>query len=168
MKVLFVGRFQPFHKGHLQIIQYASKKYDEVIIGVGSSQCNHTKHNPFSSEERKMMIERSLKDIDITNFSIVFIPDIHNYPKWVPYLTSIIPDFDIVLSNSPLTTRLFSEKGYTVEETPIYDRKRYSGKEIRKRIINNEDWEDLVPDPVYKIIKEIHGVIRLKDLAKQE
>jgi len=168
MKILFIGRFQPLHKGHLQIIQYASKKYDEVIIGVGSSQYNNTKHNPFSSNERKMMIENSLKNIDVSNYSIVFIPDIHDYPKWVPYITTIIPDFDVVLSNSPLTTRLFSEKGYTVEETPIYDRSKYSGKEIRKRMINDENWEELVPHPVYKIIKEIHGVKRLKDLAKQE
>jgi nicotinamide-nucleotide adenylyltransferase len=168
MKVLFVGRFQPFHKGHLQIIQFVSKKYNEIIIGIGSSQYDHTTHNPFSSEERKMMIERSLKKINVSNFSVVFIPDIHNYPKWVPYVASIIPDFDAVLSNSPLTRRLFSEKGYNVEETPIYDRSKYSGKEIRKRIINDEEWKDLVPDSVYEIIKEIQGVKRLKDLANQE
>ena len=115
MKALFIGRFQPFHKGHLQIIQHASKKYDEVIIGIGSSQYNHTKHNPFSSQERKMMIEKSMENIDVKNYSTVLIPDIHNYPKWAPYVTSIIPDFDVVLSNSSLTKRLFSEQGYTVE-----------------------------------------------------
>jgi len=167
MKALFVGRFQPFHKGHLQIIQSASKDYDEVIIGMGSSQYDNTLKDPFTSDERKLMIENSLEKTGVKNYRIVLLPDIHNYPKWVPYVVSIISDFNVVLSNSSLTKRLFSEKGYLVKETPIYDRTRYSGKEIRRRIVNDEQWKDLVPEPVYKIIKEIHGVQRLKKLAEK-
>lgn len=166
MKALFIGRFQPFHNGHLQIIQSASKEYEEVIICIGSSQYDHTKNNPFTSDERRLMIERSLGKIGVKNYKIMLIPDIHNYPEWVDYVISIISDFDIVLSNSSLTKRLFSEKGYIVKEAPLYDRTKCSGKKIRRRMINNEDWEDFVPEPVYKIIKDIDGVQRLKELSK--
>jgi nicotinamide-nucleotide adenylyltransferase len=168
MKALFVGRFQPFHKGHLLIIKNASNKYSKIIIGIGSSQYHHTKNNPFSSIERKKMIESAMKEIKLHNYSIEEIPDIHNYPKWVPYVTEIIPDFDVVISNNTLIQNLFSEKEYTVVDTPIFDRKKYSGKEIRKRMIDDKDWENLVPDSVIKIIKDIKGVQRLKNLAKQE
>ena len=167
MKALFIGRFQPFHKGHLQILKNASKEYEEIIIGLGSSQYGYTLKDPFTSEERKLMIEKTLKKTGIKNYRIELIPDIHNYPKWVPYVTSIIPDFDVVLSNSSLTKRLFSENGYKVNETPLYDRNKYSGKEIRRRILNDEQWIDLVPEPVYNVIKEINGVKRLKKLAEK-
>ena len=165
MKALFIGRFQPLHNGHLQILKHASKEYDEVIIGIGSSQYGHTLENPFTSDERTLMIKKALEHEGIINYSIFLIPDIHNYPKWVSHVTSIITDFDVVLSNSNLTKRLFSEKGYIVKKTPIYDRDKYSGKEIRKRMINNEQWNNLVPESGCKIIKKINGVSRLKDLS---
>lgn len=165
MKALFIGRFQPLHKGHLQIMQHASKEYDEVIIGIGSSQYGHTLENPFTSDERALTIKNALEYEGIVNYSIVLIPDIHNYPKWVSHVTSIIPNFDVVLSNSSLTKRLFSEKEYAVKKTAIYDRDKYSGKEIRKRMINDEQWKGLVPEPVYQIIKKIDGVNRLKELS---
>ena len=167
MKALFIGRFQPLHKGHLQIIQSASKKYDEIIIGIGSSQYADTKINPFTSKERKLMIEKSLEKLGVKNYRIELIPDIHNYPQWVPYVGSIISDFDVVITNNSLTQRLFSEKGYVVKETVAYDRSKYSGKEIRRRMMNDETWEDLVPEPVCKIIKEIGGVQRIKNSVKQ-
>ena len=166
MNCLFIGRFQPFHKGHLQIIQSACSKYGEVIIGLGSSQYGYTLENPFTSDERKLMIEESLKGTDVKNYRVTLIPDIHDYPKWVDYVISIISDFDVVISNSTLTKRLFSEKGYGVKKTPLYDRGKCSGREIRRRIINDEPWENLVPGPVYDVIKNIDGVNRLKKLSK--
>ncbi|MBE9594206.1 MAG: nicotinamide-nucleotide adenylyltransferase [Proteobacteria bacterium] len=167
MDSLLIGRFQPFHKGHLQLIQGVCVKYGEVIIGVGSSQYGNTLENPFTSDERKLMIEESLGKIGVKNYRVVLIPDIHNYPKWVDHVVSIISDFDVVLSNNSLTKRLFSKKGYVVKETSLYDRDKYSGKEIRRRIINDESWADLVPEPVYNIIKNIGGVDRLKNLSKK-
>ena len=167
MDTLLIGRFQPFHKGHLQLIQGVCTEYDEVIIGIGSSQYDNTLENPFTSDERKFMIKESLGKIGVKNYKMVLIPDIHNYPKWVDHVVSIIPDFDVVLSNNSLSKRLFSKKGYVVKETPLYDRDRYSGKEIRRRIKNDESWMDLVPEPVCNIIKNIGGVDRLKKLSKK-
>jgi nicotinamide-nucleotide adenylyltransferase len=106
-----------------------------------------------------------LEKSKISNYRIVLIPDIHNPPKWVAHVLSIVNDFDVVLTTNALTKRLFKEKGFTVKETPIFDRNNYSGKEIRRRIAHGEQWEDLVPEPVTQIITDIDGVHRIKDLA---
>ncbi len=166
MKALFIGRFQPFHKGHLKIIQNISKKYDEIIIGLGSSQYANSLENPFSSDERIEMIKKSLKKIGVKNYRVERIPDIHDLPRWAAYVASIIPDFDVVITNSSLTKQLFEEKGYKVQETAIFDRINYAGKEIRCRMVEDEPWSDLVPEPVADIIKKIDGVNRLKKLSK--
>ncbi len=166
MNALFIGRFQPFHKGHLMLLQSISSQYDEIIIGIGSSQYSSTIDNPYSEDERKKMIAKSLDKIGINNYKIVLIPDIHNPPKWVSHVLSIVRDFDVVISNNSFTKQLFSEKGYLVKGTPYFEKERYSGEEIRRRMINNEEWEDLVPEVAAKIIKDIDGVQRLKDLSR--
>lgn len=56
---LYIGRFQPFHKGHLLVVRKALEDCNTLVIAVGSSQENRTKKNPFTYEERKLMIERS-------------------------------------------------------------------------------------------------------------
>jgi nicotinamide-nucleotide adenylyltransferase len=164
MNALFIGRFQPFHIGHLKVLQNTSIKYDEIIIGIGSSQYSHNRNNPFTADERKIMVEMSLKKVGISNFKIILIPDIHNPPKWVDHVLSIFTDFDIVITNNKLTKSLFSEKGYSVEKTPLYDKKHYSGKEIRRRMIAGERWAHLVPEEVVNVIKEINGEQRVIDV----
>jgi len=165
MNALFIGRFQPFHKGHMKVIKNASKNYDNIIIGIGSSQYANTLENPFTSDERKKMIKNSLEKNNVKNYRIFLIPDIHNPPKWVDHVVSIISDFDLVISNCSFNKNLFEEKCYIVKETPLYERDKYSGKEIRSRIINGKKWEDLVPRSVYDIIRDIDGINRLKKLA---
>jgi nicotinamide-nucleotide adenylyltransferase len=165
MKALFIGRFQPFHLGHLLLLQRLATQYDEVIIGIGSSQYHDTPDNPFSEAERYQMISRSLDTEGIHNYRIVSIPDIHNPPKWVDYVSSIISDFDLIIANNPFTRKLFSKKGYKVKGTKYFDRKRYSGKEIRRRMIQDEPWADLVPKFVYDLICNIDGVTRLKRIS---
>ena len=164
MNALFIGRFQPFHNGHLKIIKNASQKYDYIIIGIGSSQYTNTRENPFSSDERKKMIEETLKDKGILNFKIIQIPDIHNPPKWVDHVVSIFSDFHIIISNNELTLKLFLEKGYKIEKTPLYEKNLLSGKEIRKRISSGKEWESLVPKTVFKIIRNVNGEKRIKRL----
>ena len=70
MNALFIGRFQPFHLGHLHVIKKYYNKYDILFIGIGSSQYHHTAENPFTYEERKSMIELTLNAGQINNYRI--------------------------------------------------------------------------------------------------
>lgn len=165
MKALFIGRFQPFHNGHLKAIQFILKTYNEIVIGIGSSQYSYTFNNPFTSDERKEMIEVTLKSRNITNFKIVLIPDIHNPPKWVDHVLSIYSNFNVVVTNNTITKNLFSEKGFKVIETPIYSKDKYSGRLIRDKIAKNQDWKKSVPSEVVDIIKKINGENRIKNFT---
>ena len=164
MKALFIGRFQPFHLGHLLLIQQLINQYDELIIGIGSSQYQGTYDNPFSEKERRQMITQSLSTMGFHTYRIVSIPDIHDPPHWVDHVCSIVSDFDVIIANNPFTRKLFSKKGFKVKGTAFFDRKRYSGKEIRRRIIQDEQWSMLVPGSVFKIIIAIDGITRLKSV----
>jgi nicotinamide-nucleotide adenylyltransferase len=166
VKILYIGRFQPFHNGHLKLIKDIKDRYDEIIIGIGSSQYGFDEKNPFTVKERRLMIENTLKNNKINNYIIFEISDIHNYPKWVSHVESIIPKFDVVIANNPLTIELFKKKGYKVIKTKLYNRNVFSGEEIRKKMVNNQNWEKTVPKEVHKIILDIDGVDRLKNLAK--
>ena len=165
MKALFIGRFQPFHLGHLFLLQQLKEHYQELIIGIGSSQYHDTYDNPFSEQERYKMITTSLKEVGITDYRIVSIPDIHDPPHWVDHVRSIVSDFDVVIANNPVTKKLFSQKGYIVRGTRYFNRKEYSGKEIRRRITTDIPWEHLVPPAVSTYMHSVGGIQRIKDLS---
>ncbi len=168
MRALLIGRFQPFHRGHMEVVKYIISRYTAIIIGIGSAQYSHTLDDPFTAGERHLMISRSLEDEGIHNYYLVPIEDLHRNSIWVAHVESIAPPFDVVFANNPLTKRLFYERGYKVVIPPFYDRSKYSGKEIRRRIIKGEKWEHLVPEAVVETIKEIDGISRLRALAQSD
>jgi len=59
---VFIGRFQPFHNGHLNIIQKAISEFDQLIILVGSANRRISIKNPFSAEVRTTLIEEVLAE----------------------------------------------------------------------------------------------------------
>jgi nicotinamide-nucleotide adenylyltransferase len=162
---LLIGRFQPFHKGHLEVVRSIAKKCDSLIIGIGSAQYSHTVDNPFTAGERHLMISRTLKDEGMNEYFLVPIVDINRYAVWVSHVVSLVPPFEVVFTNNNLTRRLFSEAAYQVRDSPMFNRDTYSGTEIRRRMMAGEEWKDLVPPAVAKVIDDIDGVNRIKDLA---
>ncbi len=168
MRGLIIGRFQPFHGGHLSVIKKIAGKCDTIVIGIGSAQYSHTLENPFTAGERYLMISKTLEKEKNLSYYIVPVEDVNRYDVWVSHVESLVPPFDAVYTNNPLTKRLFLEKGYTVKGMPVYDRKVYSGREIRKKMWRDKDWRKLVPEQVANVIKEIDGVERMKTLAKTD
>jgi nicotinamide-nucleotide adenylyltransferase len=169
MRALYVGRFQPFHLGHLEILKRILAEYHEVIILVGSAQLSHTLENPFTAGERIQMITETIDEEKISKrVYIIPIDDINRHSIWVTYVKSLTPSFDTVFSNEPLTIRLFTEAGHTVKQTNLVKRSEWSGTEIRRRILTDESWEKCVPLPVARIIKEIDGISRIKELSESD
>ena len=167
---LFVGRFQPFHLGHLAGIKDVLREVDELVIVIGSAQYSHNWNNPFTAGERLVMIRKALEEagVDYSRVWIVPAPDVHLHMMWVSAVKGYTPPFDVVYSNQPLTCRLFIEAGYDVKAIRFHERKLYSSTEIRERMLKDGNWEKLVPKSVAAFIKEIDGVNRLRDLTKSD
>ncbi len=167
---LFVGRFQPFHLGHLKAVKDILEKLDELVIVVGSSQYSHRMDNPFTAGERVTMIRETLEEegISPSRYWIVPVPDVHVHMVWVAQIVGYTPKFTVLYTNDPLTRRLFVEAGYKVKPVPFHKRELYSATEIRKRMLKRKNWEELLPSSVVRFIKEIGGVERLQDLAKTD
>ncbi|MEA2075285.1 MAG: nicotinamide-nucleotide adenylyltransferase [Euryarchaeota archaeon] len=168
MRALYIGRFQPYHLGHHAVLKEMASEADEVIICIGSAQRSHELDNPFTAGERYMMISKSLRDEGIFNFYIVPVLDVNWNAVWVSHVESLIPPVDVVFTNNPLIERLFKEQGYKVRAPLLFNRKEYSGSEIRRRISINESWESLVPQAVVDVITEINGLKRMKALERSD
>lgn len=170
LRGLLVGRMQPVHEGHLQVIKSILKDVDEVIIGIGSAQLSHTLKDPFTAGERVMMLTKALSEngISASKYYIIPVQDVTCNSIWVAHIKMLTPPFKYVYSGNSLVQRLFLEAGYEVTEPPLFNRENYSGTEVRKRILNDGDWESLVPKSVADVIREIDGISRIKDLSKKE
>lgn len=57
---VYIGRFQPFHDGHLQVVKKALAENDMLVICVGSTDKPRSTKNPWTFEERVVMIGSSL------------------------------------------------------------------------------------------------------------
>ncbi|MEL9929839.1 MAG: nicotinamide-nucleotide adenylyltransferase [Sulfolobales archaeon] len=165
---VFPGRFQPFHYGHLEIIKWSLEKVDELIIVIGTAQESHTIVNPFTAGERILMIRESLKEekIDLSRIYIIPLPDVLMNSAWVQYMRIFTPPFNYGISRNPLVIRLFKEAGYEVLIPPAYKRDFYSSTKIRMLMIaGDRSWRDRVPPAVSRIIDEIKGVERIKEVS---
>jgi nicotinamide-nucleotide adenylyltransferase len=167
---LYVGRFQPFHIGHLDTIRHTLKEVDELVIVIGSAQYSHNANNPFTAGERLVMIRRALLEakVDYSKVWVVPVPDVHLHMLWVRAVEGYTPKFNVVYSNEPLTRRLFMEAGYQVKSIPLFDRKVYMSTIVREKMVEGDSWTELVPKSVAEFILEIDGVNRLRDLVRTD
>jgi len=167
---LLVGRFQPFHVGHLEAVKYALKRVDYLYVVVGSAQRSHERDNPFTAAERIAMIKGALdgNGIDPSRWMAIPIPDADSHSLWVSTVESMVPKFDVVFTNDALTFSLFKNEGIEVKAVRYLDRNRYSATNVRDRILERKDWESLVPPEVAKLVKKFGGVERVRALMRKD
>ena len=167
---ILIGRMQPIHKGHIQVIKKILEEVDEIIIGIGSAQLSHELKDPFTAGERIVMVTQALaeENINPSRYYIIPMEDINFNAIWTAHVKMMTPPFSIVYSGNPLVKQLFKEEGYEVKNPPLYDRVHLSGSEVRRRILSDENWQELVADSTIDVMNEIEGVKRLKNLSVKE
>lgn len=82
--LVYCGRFQPFHNGHLEVVRKAAEYADHIVILVGSANKTPNEDNPFTSDERCSMISESVvcENIGCT-ISIKSLNDHDTAEDWV-------------------------------------------------------------------------------------
>lgn len=81
---VIIGRFQPFHVGHLCLVNHASSIANHVIIIVGSHHAPTSIRNPWSSAERELFIRKSINKDILGHLTIIPLSDsAYNFNDWV-------------------------------------------------------------------------------------
>ncbi|MFA5770123.1 MAG: pantetheine-phosphate adenylyltransferase [Patescibacteria group bacterium] len=154
---LIVGRFQPFHKGHLFLIKKALEKADKIIVAIGSSNITDV-NNPIDFETRKKIIKAVFykEGIEEKLSKIVPLDDFFDDKKWFINLKKQVGKFDIALGNNDWTNNILEKAGYKVLKVDYYKRGMYEGWRVRALIREGKKWQDRVPK---YIVSWLHGFI---------
>ena len=168
MRGLMMGRFQPFHLGHLNLAKQIIDECDELIIAITSSQFNYLEKDPFTAGERIEMIHNSLKEssLDLTKCFVLSLENQFNISTWASYLKSTLPQFDKVYSGNDYVSMLLSDSGIKVVKPIFLDRNQYNATKIRSMIISDDNWKDFVPNAVFKLLTRINAKNRLTVISK--
>lgn len=152
---LFIGRFQPFHNGHLTVIKKILEHHQHIIIVIGSAQYSHEKHNPFTAQQRTQMIQTALKSEGITpdKFTIIPVKDTHD-ANWYYLLQSHLPPYSTLYTGSEEVKSHF-EAGHSTAKIVHLERiDNLSATKIRQLIKQNKPIDKFVPSPVAELIKK--------------
>jgi len=170
MRGLMMGRFQPFHLGHLNLVTQILNECDEVIIAITSSQFNYLEKDPFTAGERIEMIHNSLKDaaLDLNKIFVVSLENQFNIATWASYLKSTLPYFDKVYSGNDYVSMLLSDSGIDVVKPVFLDRPQFNATKIRNMIKMNDNWKELVPNAVYELLTKINAKNRLTVISQTD
>ena len=88
--LVLIGRFQPLHSAHLEIIKRATALTDHLVIITGSANQPRTYKNPFTSKERAAMIRNATAGLSI-NISInENVDTIYNDQAWAVRIQTIV------------------------------------------------------------------------------
>ena len=151
--VVILGRFQPFHKGHEFMLEFAEKwrqsNHPELplIIAVGSSNRPESLRNPWSYQEREEMISHWIESNDFETIpEIISIPDIDDPPNWVSHAESYHGEAGIFLSSDIDSLELYSKSNWPVVEIPMEERDRLEGWRVREtaRMLSTVNDEDAI------------------------
>lgn len=169
---LFIGRFQPMHNAHLEVIKkiYSNMSGDDIlVIAIGSSQESGTFENPLTARERERMIRLCFAEERIKKYSIIYLPDFEKDKNWIEHLEKELRCLNknkqaktkiFAHSGNPRVIKIFSELNsarknkFAVKKIKLIE--GINATKIRKLILKNEEWEHLVPESVYKFLKRIN------------
>ncbi len=166
LRAMVIGRFQPFHIGHLHVIHEISPEADELLIGIAAAADSYTARNPFTASERGEMIRLALTEAGIGPFEVVELPDIHDPPRWAGYVVSIAPPFDLVVAHNAETLELFEREGVPTRRATPFRIDEVSGTRVRRLMLEEGSWEELVPPAVAAYLRGIGGPDRVRRLGR--
>ncbi len=152
---IVIGRFQPFHFGHIWLIQKALEKFEKVIILIGSSNKNDS-NNPWSLDMRKQMLHKFVQEQNLEN-RIIKISELKDLPDDNEWFNLVIEkigtnNFTIVGDNE-WVNQIFEAKGYEVFRIGYYNRDVYEGTKIRELFHHKKDLKKSVPSYVVSILE---------------
>ena len=153
---IFPGRFQPFHDGHLLVIQGMMKVHGNATIVICDGKGGHGADTPFTMQQRREMISSALLAVDIMDANIVEVVDKGDDGEWANAVLDAAgnPGEPMVWSGDEKVREIFEAKGVATKK--IVPVPGIDGAAIQKKIMaKDSSWREKVPAGAVDVITEI-------------
>jgi len=160
---LFIGRFQPFHFGHLSAIKQGLEVVEKLVVVIGSADRNFSHDNPLTAPERLAVFKKTISHEGLGK-RITLLTTLNDHPDnlyWVEMLIKKLPPFDVVVGNNNLVTVLTEYKGYAQFHPKLTKREKLQGVVIRNSILKKKPWKENVPAYILPLLEKFRFEERL-------
>ena len=116
--LVFIGRFQPFHTAHLEIVKRATALTDNLVIIVGSAKQPRTYKNPFSAKERAAMIRAACGGLAMTVHIEENTDSMYNDEAWASRVQGIVSKYQVLGGTTGIIGHKKDESSFYLEMFP--------------------------------------------------
>jgi len=156
----YLGRFQPFHLGHRNVIEEERENFDSFVIVIGSADKGRTEDNPLTFEERKELVKSCFPEIEIVELEDAESKQEEDNQEWCQRLEEKL-DIDVMISQNDLVKRIVDEyTDFEVHGQQLHEPDIYSGTEVRRRIRSGEEWRYLIPNCCQERMEELTEAVK--------
>ena len=165
---LYLGRFQPFHIGHVSIINQMLCECDTIAIAIGSAQESGTERNPLSFLFRSILIQETCLDyLDRIKFYAIYDRETYSDDStWGQYVLNVLNDQynvipDIIYKGDDKVNTVWYKDCNIPVVTVSRNSIPISGTELRKTILEgHKDYAlDYLPEQTHKFYDKIREEI---------
>ena len=151
-RAILVGRFQPFHLGHREVVEKYRDSY-ELVICIGSADKEGGEDNPLSFEDRKEIIQACYPDTEIVGIND-YSSDKEGDQNWLEELKGKASPDKVISQNKLVKKLVRDDSDLELVKQEMHDPSIYSGTEVRRRVKSGEEWRYLVPECAEEAIAE--------------
>lgn len=159
-RAVFLGRFQPMHKGHYRTIENYREEFD-LVIAIGSPEKSRTDRNPLTFEERKEIIDECFPDLEKVPVEDEDRGE-EGYPAWGQRLVKKTGAEKVISRNDTVIRIVEQYTDADIIKHGLHEPEKFSGTRIRRKIRQGEEWKHLVPDCSRDRTMDYDGIIAEK------
>lgn len=136
---VFLWRFQPFHIGHMSIVdKIFQNDFERLLLIIGSSDKSWTDENPWTLQEREEIIRASIPLELQEKIDILWLDDVPDDDVWCENLKQLFAEEVILFTGNEWVRDICERQGITTDWIiPTID---ISATKIREMI---RKWEDV-------------------------
>ena len=165
--LVLIGRFQPFHRAHLEIVKRATAMCEQLVVITGSAAQPRTYKNPFTSAERRNMIKSATAGLSIRIAVEENIDTIYNDQAWAIRIQGIVSKYHVTGTKTAIIGHKKDESSFYLDMFPqwgyedVEEIEPLSAVDIRdlyfKRDVNMNFIRAVVPGTIFDFLDEFRN-----------
>jgi len=175
--ILLIGRFQPLHNAHLEIIKRCTALTDQLVVIAGSAHQPRTYKNPFTYFERERMIKAATAGLSMRVYVEPNVDTIYNDQAWAVRVQGIHSKYRILGTKDAIIGHKKDDSSFYLDMFPQWEYinveqiEPLGATDIRdlyfKTSFNSNFIKNVVPETTYDFLMNFRRTEEFQQIVRE-